>query len=319
MPATIFETQEEQAALRQFRTENPDLFQKNDWRLFLHLGIVLSLFLFFTSIVLTTSHLAIKIIFGIVNAFLWFAMINVTIHHHKTHHNAAKSEWAVRTLDGLYLIIMPNAPKRLNRYTRAHLNHHARPFHETDVDHHHGTDYYFQMSKNLWTKCLYFLELTFIGAHVPGWQDDSYMNQIPLENWNRQDYEKMKERESCEAVKIAVIQWSVFMATAWVGTQWAPVSWIVWGWAFPMLLVKNWAHYLGQFQHYDERFREESRTVNQRTKTYHVPSWFNYLAGGEISGHFFHHLYPEIPYYNVERGRKRFVENAELSKLFAAY
>jgi len=86
-----------------------------------------------------------------------------------------------------------------------------------------------------------------------------------------------------------------------------------------MLLVKNWAHFLGQFQHYDERLSDSSRSVWNRTKTYRFSSALNYLLGGEISGHFLHHLFPELPYYNIERACRRFLKNSELSMLFVTY
>ena len=121
---------------------------------------------------------------------------------------------------------------------------------------------------------------------MPGWEDDRYMNQVPLENWNRADYEKVKKEEVKKAVREALIQWSLLI----VAFIWLPF--VAWGWGLPMILVKNWAHYLGQFQHYDARFLDPSLSAMRRTKTYHVPEWFNYLAGGEISGHFVHHLFP---------------------------
>ena len=308
-----FEKAEEIAALNRFRLENPDLFQKDDFRLSLHLGTVLLLLFFFTVVIVKTPLLWIKILFGGVNSILWFSLINVTLHHHHTHHNAAGRPFLKKLLDLLYVAVVPHAPKRLNRYTRAHLNHHARPFHETDVDHHYGKDQYLRMKKNLWTRTLYFLELTFVGGHVPGWEDDRYMNQIPLEEWKRRDYEKVKKEERKKALRISLIQWGLFGIFAWI----FPV--VAWGWAFPMLLVKNWAHFLGQFQHYDERLTAPSRSVWNRTKTYQFPAWPNYLLGGEISGHFLHHLYPELPYYKVESARQRLLQDPELSRLFVTY
>lgn len=308
-----FEKREEKTALDRFRARNRDLFKKDDPRLFLHLGTVLSLLAFSTALVVTTNQLVVKILLGCWNAFLWFSLVNMTIHHHHTHHNAAGHPWAGRFLDLLYRIAVPNAPKRRNRYTRAHLNHHARPFHGTDVDHHYGKTRYLKMMKNLWTRLIYFLELTFIGGHVPGWEDDRYMNQVPLEEWNQRDYEKVKEGERKKALRLSLVQWGLFG----ISLPWVPA--LAWGWAFPMLLVKNWAHFLGQFQHYDDRLEDPTRSVWNRTKTYHFPAWLNYLAGGEISGHFLHHLFPEIPYYKVEAARKRLLQDPELTKLFATY
>ncbi len=309
----IFEKEEENKALQRFRKENQDLFQKTDRDLTLHLGIVLFLLGLFTTGILTAPSVWIKVLLGTANAFLLFCLINVTIHHHHTHHNAAKHPFFKRVLDTLYLIVLPNAPKRLNRYTRAHLNHHARPFHETDVDHHYGKDYYLKTRENLWTHILYFLELTFIGGHVPGWEDDRYMNQVPLEEWNQKDYLRVKEEEQKKALRLSAFQWSGFFVLLFI------VPWLAWAWAFPMLLVKNWAHFLGQFQHYDEKFVDPSRSVWNRTKTYAFPAWLNYLAGGEISGHFVHHLFPEIPYYHVESARRRLLKDPELRELFVTY
>lgn len=311
--AGVFEKTEETLALHRFRSENPDFFQKSHSKLFLHLGTVFSLLLLSTTVVVATPHLSIKILLGVVNAFLWFSLINVTIHHHHTHHNAAAGAFSERLLDFLYVLAVPNAPKRLGRYTRAHLNHHARPFHETDVDHHYGKEHYLRMTKNLGTRILYFLELTFVGGHVPGWEDDRYVNQVPLEDWNRADYEKVKGEERRKSLRASLLQWGLFLATL----PFLPA--VAWGWAFPMLLVKNWAHFLGQFQHYDERLLDPARSVWNRTKTYRFPGWLNYLVGGEISGHFLHHLFPELPYYNVERVRKRFLRDPALKKIFATY
>ena len=309
----IGEGEEENLALERFRRSHADLFQKDDRALLKHLALVLLLLIFSTAIVVVTPLLAIKILLGIFNSLLWFSLINVTIHHHSTHHNATENPFLKNFLGFLYLIALPNAPKRRTRYIRAHLNHHARPFHETDVDHHYGKERYLRMVKNPWTKVLYFLELTFIGAHMPGWEDDRYMNQVPLEAWNRKDYEKVKKEERKKALRDSLIQWSLFGVLLWILPP------LAWGWAFPMLLVKNWAHFLGQFQHYDERFLDPSRSVWSRTKTYRFPSWFNYLVGGEISGHFLHHLFPELPYYQVEAARKRFLKDRELAQLFVTY
>lgn len=304
---------EEVQAIERFRRSHPDLFQKKDTQLLRHLGTVIFLLSLGTLAAILVPSIGLKIAFGAVNAFLWFSLINATIHHHHTHHNAAGGRFAGRVLDLLYFIAVPNAPKRLSRYTRAHLNHHARPFHETDVDHHYGTERYLRMKKTLWSRFLYFLELTFVGSHMPGWEDDRYMNQVPLENWNRKDYERVKEEERKKSLRLALLQWGLFGVSLWI------VPWLAWGWAFPMLLVKNWAHFLGQFQHYDGRLLDPSRSIWNRTKTYRFPSWLNYLAGGEISGHFLHHLFPEIPYYKVETARQRFDKDPELRALFITY
>lgn len=307
------ETREEIEALKRFRAENPDLFEKQDSRLFFHLGMVIGLLFISTAAAIVSPFMAVKILLGLVNSFLWFCLINVTIHHHHTHHNAAKSQAAKRVLDSLYYVVMPNASSRLSRYVRAHLNHHARPFHETDVDHHYGKNRYAAMTGNAWGRLCYFLELSLVGAHVPGWEDDHYMNTVPLEAWNQKDYEKMKGGEARKAVKIAAFQWGLFFVLLQILPAFA------WGWIFPMLLVKNWAHYLGQFQHYDNRLADPARSVYTRTKTFHVPGWLNDLSGGELSGHFLHHLFPEIPYYQVERARKRLGADPGLAKLFVIY
>lgn len=303
----------EEKVLRQFRLENSGLFQKDDRRLCLHLGLALGLLFVSTAVVIGTNFLALKIFLGAINALLGFSLINVTIHHHHTHHNAADHSWANRLLDGLYFLTVPNAPKRRVRYTRAHLNHHARPFHETDIDHHYGRDRYLAMRRNVWTEALYFLELTFVGGHVPGWEDDHYMSQTPLEEWNLTGYEEVKREERRKALGISLFQWGLFG----VALYFLPA--VAWGWACPMLLVKNWAHFLGQFQHYDDRLTDPARSVWNRTKTYRFPSWLNYLVAGEVSGHFLHHLYPELPYYNVEAARRRFLKNPELSRFFVTY
>jgi len=311
MPGT--QDDDEDVALQRFRVENPALFQKDDRRLFLHLAIVLSLLIFSTAAVILTPLVWLKIFLGAWNAFLWFCLINVTIHHHHTHHNAAAGPAADRFLDFLYLLVLPNAFRRRVRYTRAHLNHHARPFHETEIDHHYGRERYLERGKNFWTRALYFLELTFVGGYVPGWEDDKYMREVPLEEWNRKDYGRMKAVEKRKALRLSLLQWAGFLVLL---KGYPPLAW---GWVYPMLLVKNWAHFLGQFQHYDDCLTDPSRSVWNRTKTYRFPAWLNYLVAGEVSGHFLHHLYPELPYYNVEEARRRLIKNAELSKLFVTY
>ena len=255
MMIETLEKEEEVLALERFREENQDLFKKDDSKLLLHLGLVLLLLSASTLAIIFTPFLWAKIALGLWNALLWYSLINVTIHHHHTHHNATERPFTKRLLDILYFLAVPNAPKRLGRYTRTHLNHHARPFHETDVDHHYGKTHYLKMRKNLWTRILYFLELTFIGGNVPGWEDDRYMKQVPLEEWNQRDYEKVKEEEKRKTPRLSLIQWGLFGILLWLLPAFA------WGWVFPMLLVKNWAHYLGQFQHYDDRLAEPARFV----------------------------------------------------------
>ncbi len=309
----LVEKAEEKEALERFRAENSDLFEKNDAELLRHLGMVLFFVTLTTTATVLAPSLLLKILLGPVNALFWFALVNVTIHHHHTHHNTTENPVLKKLLDAIYWAAVPNAPKRRVRYIRAHLNHHARPFHETDIDHHYGKERYLRMKKHLGTKILYFLELTFVGGHMPGWEDNRYMSQVPIEAWNRKDYERVKEVERREALKTSIFQWGLFG----IGAYFIPP--VAWGWAYPMLLVKNWAHFLGQFQHYDERFLEQDRSVWNRTKTFRIPSWLNSLVGGEISGHFLHHLYPELPYYHVERARKRLLRDPELARLFVTY
>ncbi len=313
MAESTITLEQEDVLLQAFKAENKDLFQKDDLRLYIHLMLVGALLLNCTILAIALPFWPLKVIASAAAGFFWFCLINVTIHHHSTHKNAGQSETAKKILDWIYKIAVPNAPKRLNRYTRAHLNHHARPFHETDVDHHYGTQRYMRMTKDPWQKTLYYLELTFVGGHVPGWDDDYYMNTVPLEEWNREGYEKVKEKEVRKARLTALWQWALFLFSL----KFLP--WIAWGWALPMLLVKNWAHFLGQFQHYDDRLLNESASLNRRTKTFKVPALVNYLTGGEISGHFLHHLYPELPYYNVESARQRFIQKPELASTFAIY
>lgn len=322
---------EEEQALERFKSQNPELFQKNDAELFRHLGLVILFLALATALTLLHPWIPIKILFGTLSAFCWFSLFNVTLHHHITHRNAAAGPAAKKMLDILYGIAVPNAPKRKNRYTRAHLNHHFRPFHETDVDHHYGTERFARMIQKPWTAFLYFLELTFVGGHMPGWVDDRYMNQVPVEEWNRRDYRDVKLAEVRQAQFTAVWQWGVFFLMAvgagfprpGPGAGTAPLHFIVWisqtfawGWIFPMLLVKNWAHFLGQFQHYDRQFLEDRLSVNRRTKTFRIPAWLNDFTGGELSGHFLHHLFPEMPYYHVERARQRMTRDPELARLF---
>ena len=317
-------TAQENEALQRFKAAHPELFRKNDAELFQHIAALLSILVLATLFTVLSPWIPAKILFGAASAFCWFSLINVTIHHHTTHRNAASGPAAKKVLDILYWIAVPNAGKRKTRYTRAHMNHHFRPFHETDVDHHYGTERFLCMMKKTGTAILYYLELTFVGGHMPGWMDDQYMNEVPLEKWNTEDYKKLKLEEVKKARQTAVLQWGGFLllaSTSTWGQVFRPVpigmlSAFAWAWIFPMLLVKNWAHFLGQFQHYEPQFLEKGRSLNQRTRTYRVSSWINYLTGGELSGHFLHHLYPEMPYYHVESARQLMASDPELSKLF---
>ncbi len=307
-------TQEAQIeAIRAFRAAYPALFEKDDRKLFLHLFFLLGLFSLGTFFLIQTPWLPLKIILACGNAFLWFGLINVTIHHHLTHDNVAKSAFAEQVLNVLYFLSMPSAWKRLNRYKRSHLNHHGRPFHASDLDHHYGLARYTKMKKNPWTHFLYFLELTFVGAHVPGWVDDRYMNMVSVEEWGPEAYVKLKKADSARNRWESAFHWTLFA----VLVKTMPV--LAWAWLLPMLLVKNWAHYLGQFQHYDEKLLEPNRSLFMRTLTFHIPSWINYLSGGELSGHFIHHIFPQMPYYHLEAARRRFLQDPRLTELFVIY
>ena len=142
----MIELAAETQSLEEFRRQNPDLFKKEDRLLLQHIGMVLSLLFISIALVILTPSISLKIILGAWNAFLWFSLVNATIHHHHTHHNAASNTFTKKLLDLIYLVVIPNAPKRKSRYTRAHLNHHARPFHETDIDHHYGKNHYLKMN-----------------------------------------------------------------------------------------------------------------------------------------------------------------------------
>jgi fatty acid desaturase len=316
------ETTEERSALDRFKTGHPELFAKDEKKLSQHLITVIGLLCVSTLCSIVFPSLWLKLPFAVTSAFFWFCLINVTIHHHQTHKNAASSPAMKKVMDIIFFMAVPNAPKRRGRYTRAHLNHHLRPFHETDVDHHYGVQRFLEKTKTLGSAFLYYLELTVVGAHVPGWEDDKYMNTVPLEKWNQKDYEEVKKREKTEALKSAVLQWGGFLAAAWIlpafGIFPRLLSGIAWGWALPMLLVKNWSHFLGQFQHYETNFLNES-TIHRKTKSFHFPGWMNWLTGGEISGHFLHHLYPEMPYYNVEAARKIFATDSQMAQAFLIY
>jgi fatty acid desaturase len=297
-------------ALKRFRAGHPDLFKKNDALLLLHLGIVLSALTALTYASVESTFLPLKILFAAVATFFWFSLVNVTIHHHTTHHNAAASPVLSKALDILFYLV----PARKNRYVRAHLNHHARPFHETDVDHRFGLERYLAIKHSPAKRVLYFFELTFVGGFIPGPTENTYLTEVPIDQWNIDDYKAIMQRQRQNAILLAPGLWIAFFAAA----QWLP--WFGWGWLFPMLMLKNWSHYLGQFQHYDEALMTETdRSVWRRTRSFHVPGWFNYLTGGEISGHFVHHLFPQIPYYKVERARKALVADPELARLFVHY
>jgi len=201
----------------------------------------------------------------------------------------------------------------LTRYKRAHMNHHSHPLEDSDVDHRYAMNHYQRMSRNWWTRIVYFVELTLVGGHVPGPKDQRYINRTPLSEWNLEEYEKVKQIEVRKAKRNSLIAWAIFGVTLYLIPAFA------WAWIFPLLLIKNWSGFLGQFQHYDQQLLAESRSKNNRTKTYRVPGWLNYLAGGEISGHFVHHLYPDMPYYNVERARRRLMRHPQLVELVVNY
>src|SRR6185295_7345475 len=83
------DTERELSALKRFRANNPDLFEKDDRLLMLHLAAVLSILAAFTFGAIASPLLPVKILCGVCAAFFWFALVNVTIHHHVAHHNAA--------------------------------------------------------------------------------------------------------------------------------------------------------------------------------------------------------------------------------------
>jgi fatty acid desaturase len=318
----------ESLLIKEFRAANPDLFQKSDRLLAIHLAVVLTLLGAVTFLTVWVANVPLKIVFGLVAALFWFSLVNVTIHHHHTHHNAAAGPVLTRVLDLLFYLL-PSAGARKSRYVRAHMNHHARPFDDTDVDHLFGVERYLAARESPAKLVLYYLELTFVGGYIPGWTEDTYMNTVPADEWNLEDYREVMRREYGKVVAVSVAQWGAFLVTiVWLpslvagwGFPFAAVliTWPAWGWAFPMLLVKNWAHYLGQFQHYDATLLEPDRSIWRRTRSFRVPGWFNYLLGGEISGHFIHHLFPQIPYYKVESARRRLMRSAEVSRLFVSY
>ncbi|MEK6247076.1 MAG: fatty acid desaturase, partial [Planctomycetales bacterium] len=263
--------------------------------------------------IVITPLLLLKIVLGPVIAFLWFALGNVTVHHHQTHHNATNSQFARRCLNAIHFVTLPDGGKHLKRYRRAHMHHHANPLHETDVDHRYAMEHYQSMSRNTWTKIIYYLELTFVGGHVPGQKDEDYMNRVPVADWKLKDYQQVKKREVQKAPRNAMIGWAIFLVTLLV------VPGIAWGLIYPLLLLKNWSGFLSQFQHFDDKMLDSSRSRNNRTKTYWFPRLINWLAGGEISGHFVHHIYPELPYYNVEAARRRILQQPELVQLVVNY
>ncbi len=306
-------TEPEIKAIQRFQRENPDLFKKDDGELFKHLGLVVSLLVLFTGISLTSEFLWLKAFCSAALGALYFSLINVTMHHHLTHRNAAAGAFAKRVLDVIYKAVLPQSGKRKARYVKVHLSHHAGVYEPTDVDHLYGVERYLRMKKNIFTRLIYFTELTFVGAHVPGWEDDRYMNQTSRDQWNMKDYREVKKKERAKAWRLSALQWSGLALAFWL------VPWFAWGWALPMLLVKNWAHFLGQFQHYDESLLDPSVSVWRRTKSYEVPSWVNYLLAGEIRGHYLHHLFPTLPYYRMEEACRRLLKDPELTRLFVVH
>jgi len=301
------------AVCKRFRETHPDLFRKKDALLFLHLTIVFLFLGVSTEVVILTPHVGFKILLGAANMFLWLSLVDATIHHHHTHHNAAHHAFAQKAVDLLYVLLVPAASRRRERHVVVHLNHYAHTLEPTDIDHLYGIQRFLRMKKDLWQRSLYFLEMTFIGGHVPGWEDARYATSVPVMQWNLADYEKVKKGETERARKIAVLHWGLFAVTVYA------FPWFAWGWIFPFLFLRNWVHYLGQFQHYDERLLGAGRTIGSRAKTFCFSGGLNYLLAGEISGHFLHHLFPALPYYRVEQARKLFVNDPEAVRLFVTY
>ncbi|HTL47729.1 MAG TPA: fatty acid desaturase [Verrucomicrobiae bacterium] len=302
------EASSEILAIQDFQRRHPGLFQKDDRKLFCHLGLVFGLMAALFAVIVLIPSLAARIPASLLLSLLYFSLINVTIHHHHTHRNAAQSPAAKKFLDLLYMAVLPNAARRRPRYVKVHLSHHADVFEPTDVDHLYGAERFLKMRRNLWTRLLYFLELSFVGAHVPGWEEDQYMNETPRDEWNLADYRIVKAKEKNKAVITAAIQGVLLCACLQV------LPWFAWGWALPMLLVKNWAHFLGQFQHYDPRFLQPGAPRWKRTLSFEVPGWFNNLMAGEIKGHHVHHLFPSLPYYNMEEACKILAQDPEASR-----
>ena len=98
--------QQEEVELKRFREENRDLFEKDDFKLYIHLLLVGALLLNSTLLAVFIPFLPAKILFGGISSFFWFCFINVTIHHHMTHRNAASSESAKKLLDFIYKILI---------------------------------------------------------------------------------------------------------------------------------------------------------------------------------------------------------------------
>lgn len=300
---------EETEALNEFVASNADLFVRSDIRLCLHLATVIGLLGLGTWLIVTVPQIWLKVLLGPLNAFLWFALSNVTIHHHHTHHNAAKRPFFRRLLSLMHPLVVPTSLKNLRRFRRAHMNHHAAPLHDTDVDHLYGMQHYLRMSKNWRTRIVYFVELTFVGGHFPGPKDQTYINQVKVSDWNLKKYEQVKQIEVRKAKRDSLIAWSILLTAVFI------LPWLAWGWIYPLILVKNWSGFLGQFTHFDEELLQPHRSKNHRTRTARMPSWIDYLSAGAISGHFVHHLFPHLPYYNIERARRRILRQSRLARL----
>ena len=92
MPATITEPaaqstkpvlDAEKLAFQAFRQANAELFEKDDRYLLLHVATLLALISVGTYAIVATPHIWMKLLLGPVNAFFWFSLGNVTVHHLK--------------------------------------------------------------------------------------------------------------------------------------------------------------------------------------------------------------------------------------------
>src|SRR5688572_23718762 len=90
---------------KEFKARHPDLFQKNDLLLAIHLTVVLALLAGLTFLTIWVAFIPLKILLGMVAALFWFSLVNVTMHHHHAHHNAAASPALAKVLDVLYYLL----------------------------------------------------------------------------------------------------------------------------------------------------------------------------------------------------------------------
>ena len=303
----------EEKKLQEFREKYPHLLQKNDGLLLFHVFLCIFLYLGLAVTAALVPQLWVKILIGPCIAFCGYALGHASVHHHTCHKNCADSYLSKKILDFIYTVLelefVFDGGYNQRRFRRAHLHHHSQPLVPEDVEHLYVMKQWEKASKSTWTRILYFLDLAFIGA-----REDvvslEYINENPSYKWNMKDYEQAMKEEYKHNVRRSAIMWSICAMLLQV----APV--VVWGFLYPMILGKNVFSVLGRFQHFDESLLDPKLSKHAKTLSIPCPTWLNYLSCGEITSHYVHHLFPDMPYYHLWRAHLEIIKDPEMEKMF---